>query len=146
MPAAAVELSGDGPDARSAASSGISGPAFKENLASPLNSMKIIRLYRAELTPASNKMYGHALLSIVKPGCSSNFMDESDAKTTLKYVAGKVETRAAKRKAEAAAAEAAREARDMEMGAKRAAKRAAIATRPVPTVYYVDNSLRPHTY
>ena len=53
---------------------------FQENLGSPLNSMKIIRLNRVELTPASNKMYGHALLSIVKPGCSPNFMDESEAK------------------------------------------------------------------
>ncbi|MDC0526120.1 hypothetical protein OAO87_03880, partial [bacterium] len=35
----------------------------------------------------------------------------------VKYVAGKVETRAGKRKAEAAATEAAEEARTMEMGA-----------------------------
>ena len=108
--------------------------------------MKIIRENRVELTPASNKMYGHALLSIVKPGCSPNFMDESEAKFTLKYVAGKVETRAAKRKAEAAAAAAAEEARNMEMGALRAAKRAAIAARPGPTAYWVDNVLCPHAY
>ena len=87
-----------------------------------------------------------ALLSIVKPGYSPNLMEESDAKDCLKYVAGKVVTRAEKRKAEAAAAAAAEEARLMEMGAKRAATRAAIASRPVPTVYWVDTALRTHVY
>ena len=118
----------------------------KENLGTPLNSMKIVHEHRDELTPGTEQIYGQALLSLVKPGCSSRLMEESDAKDSLKYVAGKVETRAAKRKAEAAAAEAAREARNMEMGALRAAKRAAIAARPGPTAYWVDNVLCPHAY
>ena len=116
------------------------------NPGTPLNSIEIIRKNRVELTPASDKIYGHALLSTVKPGASPNFMDESDAKASIKYVAAKVVTRAKKRKAEAAAAAAAEEARLREMGAKRAAKRAAIAARPGPTAYWVDNVLCPHAY
>ena len=119
---------------------------LQKNLGTPLNSMKIVRELRHELTPGTEQLYGQALLSIVKPGYSPNLMEESDAKDCLKYVAGKVVTRAEKRKAEAAAAAAAEEARNMEMGAQRAAKRAAVASRPVPTVYWVDNALRPRAY
>ena len=57
----------------------------------------------------------------------ASLMDEADAKDCLKHVEEKVLTRAAKRRAEAEAAAAANEARLVEMGAKRAAKRAAIA-------------------
>ena len=121
-------------------------PAHQENLGTPLNSMNIIREHRDELTPGTEQIYGQALLSLVKPGCSSRLMEESDAKASLKYVAGKVVTRAEKRKAEAAAAAEAEEARNMEMGALRAAKRAAIAARPGPTAYWVDNVLCPHAY
>ena len=117
-------------------------PPLQENLGSPLNSMKIVRENRNELTPATEQLYGHALLSLVKPGSSSRFMDESDAKDSLKYVAAKMVTRAEKRKAAAAAAALDEEARLMEMGAKRAAKRAAIAARPVPTERVVTNELR----
>ena len=117
-------------------------PLVPENLGSPLNSMKTIRDNRNELTPATEQIYGHALLSLVKPGSSSRFMDESDAKFSLKHVAAKVVTRAEKRKAAAAAAAMAEEARLMEMGAKRAAKRVAIATRPVPSHRVVTNELR----
>ena len=75
-------------------------PAHQENLGTPLNSMKIIHEHRHELTPGTEQIYGQALLSLVKPGCSSRLMEESDAKDCLKYVAGTVVTRAAKRKAE----------------------------------------------
>ena len=116
--------------------------AHQENLGTPLNSMNIIREHRNELTPGTEQIYGQALLSLVKPGCSSRLMEESDAKDSLKNVAGKVVTRAEKRKAEAAAAAAAEEARLREMGAKRAAKRAAIAARPPFTHRAGTNELR----
>ena len=39
--------------------------AHLENLGTPLNSMKIIRKHRVELTPGSEQIYGQALLSLV---------------------------------------------------------------------------------
>ena len=71
-------------------------------------------------------------------------MDVDEAKDCLNYVAEKMVTRAAKRKAAAEAAAAAREARLYEMGAKRAATRAAIAARPLPTTRTVDTLGRVH--
>ena len=71
--------------------------AHLENLGTPLNSMKIIRKHRVELTPGTEQIYGQALLALVKPGSSPNFMEVPDAKASLKYVADKVVTRAAKR-------------------------------------------------
>ena len=121
-------------------------PLYPENVDTPYRCMITVAQNKSELTPATQQLYGHALLSVVKPNSSSRFMDDSDAKDCLKYVADKVVTRAAKRQAEAEAAAEAEEARLREMGAKRAAKRAAIASRPGPTVYWVDTSLRPHAY
>ena len=113
-----------------------------ENIDTPYRCLITIAEHKTELTPASQKLYGHALLSVVKPNSSVKLMDITDAKNSLKHVAEKVVTRAEKRKAAAAAAAMAEEARLMEMGAKRAAKRAAVAARPVPTHYVVTNELR----
>ena len=115
---------------------------FQENIDTPYRCLITIAENKSELTPASQKIYGHALLSIVKPNSSSRLMEVSDAKNSLKHVAEKVVTRADKRKAAAAAAAMSEEARLMEMGAERAAKRAAIAARPVPIHRVVTNELR----
>ena len=101
-----------------------------------------IAQHAKELTPASEKITGNAMVALLSPLPLADFMDESDAINSLKYVVDKVVTRAAKRKADAVAAAAAEEARLMEMGTQRAAKRAAIASRPGPKMYWVDYALR----
>ncbi len=69
-------------------------------------------------------------------------LDVEDAKATLKFVAVKEATRASKRKAEAQLAADAEKARKMLAGARCAAKRAAIALRPVKTKRVVENTGR----
>ena len=64
-------------------------------------------------------------------------MEEADAKECLEVVVKKVVTRAAKRKAEAVAATAAEEARKRANDQARAARRAAITSRPIPSVRWV---------
>ena len=66
-------------------------------------------------------------------------MDVEDAKATLKFVAAKEQTRAAKRKAAAEAAAAASLAQKQHVGATRAAKRAKVAARPPKTHLQVDS-------
>ena len=118
----------------------------KENLGSPLNCILNISRRRIELTPASEKLTGNAVRALLAPMPLASLMDEADAKDCLKHVEKKVVTRAAKRKAEAAAAAAAEEARLMQLGAMRAAKRAAIAARLPSTNIVVDNALRVYRY
>ena len=114
----------------------------KENIGSPLQCMMNIAHRRIELTPASEKITGNAVKALLAPMPLASLMDEADAKDCLKHVEEKVLTRAAKRRAESEAAAAANEARLVEMGAKRAAKRAAIAARLPSRHLVVDNTLR----
>ena len=73
-------------------------------------------------------------------GALSWLMDVEDAKATLKFVAAKERTRAAKRKAAADAAAAVETAQNQKqrVGAARAAKRAEVAARPPKTRLRVD--------
>ena len=71
-------------------------------------------------------------------GALSWLMDVEDAKATLKFVAAKERTRAAKRKAAADAAAAVETAQKQRVGAARAAKRAEVAARPPKTRLRVD--------
>ena len=73
-----------------------------------------------------------------------SLMEHGDAKELLNVVEKKVGIRAAKRKAAAEAAAARKNARLVERGAKRAATRANIAARPVPSKRWVDNAGRVH--
>ena len=116
----------------------------QENLGSPLHRVLTIAKHVKELTPASEKITSNALRAILAPIPLGCLMDVADAKDCILHVEDKVVARAAKRKAAAEAAAAAKEARLMEMGRKRAAKRAAIASRPPSATIRVDNSLRVH--
>ena len=86
-----------------------------------------------ELMPTSEKVTINALRSLLSPMNLPYLMEHTDAKDLLNVVEKKVGTRAAKRKAAAEAAAACKNARLMERGAKRAATRANIAARPVPS-------------
>ena len=112
----------------------------------PLDSFMKVVNHARELTPESTKLTHNAMIGMLAPMPMPSLMDVDDAKECLNYVAKKVVTRAAKRKAEAEAAADAKNARLYEMGAKRAAKRAAIAARLPSTSIVVDNALRVHRY
>ena len=71
-----------------------------------------------------------------------SLMNKDDAKDTLRLVAKKLATRRAKRSALEAEAKAIEDARSMELGKKRAAKRAAIGSRPPKTQRVVDSTGR----
>lgn len=119
---------------------------FQKNLDTPLHRLLTIAKHTKELTPGSEKITGNAVRALLAPIPLPSFMNEEDAKFCLEQVATKMVTRADKRKAEAEAAAAAEEARKVAIGAARAAKRAAIATRLPSTVIVVDTALRVHRY
>ena len=118
----------------------------KKNLGTPKDSFMKVVQHAKELTPGSEKIVANAVRALLVPIPLPSLMDKEDAKYCLDYVADKVVTRAAKRKAEAAAAAAAEEACKMANGQAWAAKKAAIAARPPPTVFRVDNSLRVYRF
>ena len=97
-----------------------------------------IAKHAKELTPASEKITGNAMLALLAPMPLNCLMDATDARDCILFVEDKVVTRAAKRQAADKAAAAAEEARLMEMGRKRAATRAAIAARPAKSVRVVE--------
>ena len=62
-------------------------------------SIRLIAQYAKELTPGSEKITGNAVRALLAPIPLPSLMDKEDTKDCLKYVADKVVTRAAKRKA-----------------------------------------------
>ena len=76
----------------------------------------------------------------------SMLMEEDDAKYVLDYVEKKMVSRGEQRKAAEETAAACEESHRVKKGAARAAKRAAIAARPVPAKRWVDNAGRVHMY
>ena len=118
----------------------------KKNIGTCMVSFMKVAQHANELTPGSEQISNNAARALLAPIPLPSLMDEEDAKECLDYVADKVVTRAAKRKAEAAAAAAAEEARKMANGQAWAAKKAAIAARPPATVFLVDNVLRAYRY
>ena len=102
----------------------------KKNIGSVMETFMKVAEHANELTPGSEQISTNAARALLAPIPLPSLMDEEDAKYCLEYVADKVVTRAAKRKAEAAAAKAAEEARKMANGQAWAAKKAAIAARP----------------
>ena len=109
---------------------------------SPVRAVASIVKHRDELTKSSERLLKHSAVSLLTDGQLPWLMDVDEARSTLKAVATKAQTRAAKRKAEAdAAAEA--ELRDAErVGAHRKAFRAMIAARPVKCHRIVRNTGR----
>ena len=61
--------------------------------------MKVVK-HANELTPGSEQISSNAAMALIAPIPLPSLMDEEDAKYCLEYVADKVVTRAAKRKAE----------------------------------------------
>ena len=102
--------------------------------------------HAAEIAPTSECLANESLKALLMPFPFKGKMDSDDAKGCLEHVVDKVTTRAAKRKTEAAAAAAADEAAKVRIGEARAAKRAAIASRPVKTVRTVDKFGRAHVF
>ena len=81
---------------------------------SPVRAVASIGKHRDELTKSSERLLKHSAISLLTDGQLPWLMDVDEARSTLKAVATKAQTRAAKRKAEAdAAAEA--ELRDAEL-------------------------------
>ena len=111
----------------------------KESVFSPLHTFMKIAENTCELTPGSERLTAHAMRALLAPMQMPSLMEVEDAKDTLQLVGKKVVARAAKRKAEALEASALRNAKLVELGQRRAAKRAAIAARPVKTHRSVDN-------
>ena len=109
---------------------------------SPVRAVASIVKHRDELTKSSERLLKHSAVSLLTDGQLPWLMDVDEARSTLKAVATKAQTRAAKRKAEAdAAAEA--ELRDAErVGAHRKAFRAMIGARPVKCHRIVRNTGR----
>ena len=114
----------------------------KKSTGSVMKTFMKVAEHANELTPGSEQISTNAARALLAPIPLPSLMDEEDAKYCLEYVADKVVTRAAKRKAEAAAAKAAEEARKMANGQAWAAKKVAIAARPPATYFGVTNSLR----
>ena len=91
------------------------------------------------VTNSSERLTGYAAMKLATGGAVPWHMDVEDAVSTLKFVALKESTRAAKRKAEAEAAAALAEAEKEQLGAARKAFKAAVAARPPKTHLQVDN-------
>ena len=111
---------------------------------SPYMACKLIVESSARLTRSSERLTRSAGMVLATGGALSWLMDVENAKATLKFVAAKEQTRAAKRKAAAEAAAAVEEAQKQRVGAARAAKRAKVAARPVKANLQVDNLGRFH--
>ena len=111
---------------------------------SPFMACKLIVESSAHLTRSSERLTRSAGMVLATGGALSWLMDVENAKATLKFVAAKEQTRAAKRKAAAEAAAAVEEAQKQRVGAARAAKRAKVAARPVKANLQVDNLGRFH--
>ena len=113
---------------------------------SPYAAFEKMSEHVSELTPGLVDMAAASYQSLLAPVPMSRLLTEPDAKRLLEHVVEKVTTRAEKRKHEAAItrsaeleAAAEQEARKVLRGAARAAKRAAIASRPVKEVFARDN-------
>ena len=109
---------------------------------SPVRAVSSIIKHRDELTKSSERLLKHSALSLLTDGQLPWLMDVDEARSTIITVAANVQTRRAKRKAEAeAAAEA--ELHDCEkVGAARMLFRASIAARPVKSHRIVRNTGR----
>ena len=102
--------------------------------------------HASELTPRLEDLTERAYRSLLAPMPMACLLDQEDAKELLHLVIDKVSTRAEKRKHNAARSRSAEleapaeeEARKVASGAARAAKRQAIASRPVKTGFALDN-------
>jgi hypothetical protein len=98
------------------------------------------------LTNSGKKITLNALRSLTWGNPLPFLMDEEDAKMAIKDVAKKVNTRAAKRRAEDEKAAVAAHKKAARIGAARAAKRARIFARPVPTKRLVLTTGRVYMY
>ena len=105
---------------------------------SPFLACQVIVEKSGQLTKSSERLTRSAGMVLATGGALSWLMDVEDAKATLKFVAAKERTRAAKRKAAADAAAAVETAQKQRVGAARAAKRAEVAARPPKTRLRVD--------
>ena len=108
------------------------------HLQSPFLACQVIVEKSGQLTKSSERLTRSAGMVLATGGALSWLMDVEDAKATLKFVAAKERTRAAKRKAAADAAAAVETAQKQRVGAARAAKRAEVAARPPKTRLRVD--------
>ena len=113
-----------------------------ENLGSPMNIINIMSENALDVTKSSERLVNESFKALLAPMPMPSLMDEDDAKDCLAFVKEKVLTRAAKRKADQAAAAERLERLQLAAGEARAAKRAAIAARPVPKHRMVDHSGR----
>ena len=113
-----------------------------ENLGSPINTINTMCENPLDVTKSSERLVNESFKAILAPMRMPSLMDEDDAKVCLAFVKEKVLTRAAKRKADQAAAAERLERLQLAAGEARAAKRAAIAARPVPKHRMVDHSGR----
>ena len=123
--------------------------AYHDKSFTPLHTYLKLCQHAAEITPTSECLANESLKALLMPFPFKGKMDSDDAKGCLEHVVDKVTTRAAKRKTEAAAAAAADDAAraaKVRIGEARAAKRAAIASRPVKTVRTVDKFGRAHVF
>ena len=110
----------------------------QKSLCTPCKAFEVLAENHEEVTPLSERLVNVSMQSLLAPMPMDTLMDETDAKDILKHVVDKVVTRAAKRKAEAEAAAEAEEARLMAYGQAWAAKKRAIAARPVKSVRVVE--------
>ena len=124
--------------------------AYHDKSFTPLHTYLKLCQHAAEITPTSERLANESLKALLMPFPFKGKMDSDDAKGCLEHVVDKVTTRAAKRKTEAAAAAAAAMTppgpAKVRIGEARAAKRAAIASRPVKTVRTVDKFGRAHVF
>ena len=98
---------------------------------SPFKAVGSLVKHREELTRSSERVLKQSALSLISDGNIPWLMDVDEARSALKTVAAKVETRAAKRRAEAEAAAEAERRVSERVGAARKAFRAKVAARPV---------------
>ena len=98
---------------------------------SPFKAVGSLVKHRDELTKSSERVLRHSAVSLLTDGLLPWLLEVDDACSSLKMVAAKVETRAAKRSAEAEAAAEAERRVSERVGAARKAFREKVAARPV---------------
>ena len=98
---------------------------------SPFKAVTNIVAHREDLTKSSERVLRHSALALVTEGQLPWLMDVDDARSALKEVAAKVQTRAAKRKADDEAAAEEQRLVSEKVGAARKAFRAKVSARPV---------------
>ena len=96
---------------------------------SPFRAIGSIVKNRDELTKSSERVLKHSALALITDGQLPWLMDVQEARSTLKVVAAKTQTRAAKRKAEAVVASVSERIASEKIGAARKAFSAKVAAR-----------------